>query len=706
MISLILPYWNRWDAACEALLSIGKAYRGMDLEIVIVDDGSTAPRFETPAIAFPEGMTIKIVRLPEKTEPKSPVTCWNEGVKAASGDIIAISCVEVLHFRPVLAEMAAQLDELGPQGYVLAAAWCPELQEWHCHSEKGSEGAYALPKGTGRAFLGMMRRSLYEKAGGWDEDYRDGAGYEDVDFVYRMLLAGAKFCIRDDLVVTHPKRGASIAWGAEKFERNRALLEKKWRKVTIVCVQARNYCGMGAEYVNRLYDMVTRNLPRGILARFVCLTDDPAGLDAGVEAMALPSDLEGWYGKLYLFKPGLFADGERVIFFDLDTVILGRLDGLVQYDGDFAVLRDFYEPSQVGPAVMSWRAGKASRIWTEWEAADKPRLSMGDLEWINGLEFGEFARRADKLQDILPGDFASYKRDCKNGLPEHVKVVCFHGRPRPHEVRDEWVLHAWKVGGLQPADLEFVINVHRSKVAQNIAHSCGLNLPWLECGAPRSGAALVVGGAPSVKTMLPEIRTMVKAGAVVFAVNGVADLLTKQGIAVDYQVIIDARPENAGFVCPEAKHYLLASQCDPTLFERVDLTRATLVHMHTAEIEKQIPEGIKPVTLISSGTTVGLAALALSYALGWRVQYLYGMDSSYEGDAHHAYQQPGNDADPVIEAIVGGRKFKTTPWMVEQVNNFQKLAAELANDGCEIHVRSFGMLGQVAWLMTQQQAAA
>lgn len=704
MISLILPYWNRQKAADEALLSITRCYEGIPLEIVVVDDGSI-PAFERPPIEFPKGMTLKVVRLPEKTDPKSPVSCWNEGVKAASGDLIAISCVEVVHEKPVLKAMAAQLEDLGPQGYVLAAAWCPEGREWHCHGQHVAKGSYPIPKGTGRAFLGMMHRSLYEKAGGWDEDYRDGAGYEDVDFIYRMLSAGAKFCIRNDLVVIHPKSGATIQWGGEKFERNRKLLASKWREVTFACVQAGNYCGRGAEYVNNLYDMVMRNLPRGYLGRFVCLTDDPTGLDSGITTMTLPSDLEGWYGKLYLFKPGLFKDGERVVFLDLDTLIIGNLDEVLAYEGDFATLRDFFVPERVGPAVMMWEAGKASAIWEKWEEAGKPRLPMGDLEWINGLDGGAFAVSADKLQDLYPKAFVSYKKDCRIAPPKGARVVCFHGIPRPHEVDDEWVRMCWKVGGLNRAELQVVINVEHEKRGENISKSSALDIPWLDSVKPKAGEALIVGGSPSMKVMLGEIRKRVAGGAKVFAVNGVGKFLQANGIAVDYQVIIDSRPENAKFVS-EAGHYLIASQCDPEVFARVDLKKTTLVHMHTAEVQQFIPKNLKPITLLSSGTTVGLAALALSYVLGFRTQFLYGMDSSYDDSgSHHAYAQSQNDQDPVIEAVAGSRKFKTTPWMVEQVNNFQKLASEMADDGCEIHVRSFGLLGHVAWLMSQQAAA-
>ena len=220
MISLILPYWQRQPAADKALRLLADTYADTELEVIVVDDGSPDP-FVAPML----DLSLTVIRLPAKVSPKSPVTCWNEGVKAASGDILALSCIEVLHRGQVMEDMLDQLEDMGPDGYVLAAAWCPEQRAWHTHS---SLIVPQCPPGTGLAFLGMMYRSLFDRAGGFDEAYRDGAGYEDRDFIHRLHRAGAQFTIRDDLVVDHPKTGATIKWPAEAFSRNKMIFEEKW----------------------------------------------------------------------------------------------------------------------------------------------------------------------------------------------------------------------------------------------------------------------------------------------------------------------------------------------------------------------------------------------------------------------------------------------------------------------------------------------
>ncbi len=104
----------------------------------------------------------------------------------------------------------------------------------------------------------------------------------------------------------------------------------------------------------------------------------------------------------------------------------------------------------------------------------------------------------------------------------------------------------------------------------------------------------------------------------------------------------------------------------------------------------------RPVHLVGGGSTVGLKTICIAHTMGFRTFHLYGFDSSYADDAHHAYPQPMNDGERVIEVWAGDRKFKCAPWMVSQTNEFQELAAYLANEGCTITVNGDGLLPHVA----------
>ncbi len=703
MISLILPYWDRQEAADKALRLLDKTYAGFNFEIVIVDDGN-----QIPFVAPETSLNIKIITLPVKHEPKSPTTAWNAGVAAATGDVVVLSCIEILHETPILEQMVEALDDLGPLGYVLAAAWCPELSEWHCHS---SIKVPRNPAGTGIAFCGAMRKELFLKAGGFDDEYREGAGYEDNDFINRMLQVGARFLIRDDLVVTHPKTGASIAWGATKFARNEGIFYRKWPHelrmptTTFVCVNHGNYCDRGAEYVNNLYDMVARNLSPNIKCKFVCLTDSPEGLNQNIVAMPLPDDVSGWWGKLYLFKDGLFPANERMVYFDLDTLIVNNIDDIVAYDGDFAILRDFYYPIREAPGVMMWRSGVWTEIWEVWEELGRPFNDIGDLGWFNYIKHS--MPKFDILQDLFPNKFVSYKQECTIAPPNSSAVVCFHGLPRPHEVAG-WVADVWKVDGHSLSDLKIVNNVDSATIARNIDINSRRDVPWLELSDDTMQEVLIVGGGPSVKENIEEIRFKQKAErAFLIALNGTADFLIENGINPDAMIVIDARDTNIRFFTDRVKKcspwVYLASQCDPSLFDA--WLYPTLFHIDIPRLGYMVP-GDRPIQAVGGGCAVGLIAMSLAYTLGFRSMHLYGYDSSYSDDQHHAYAQPENDDEPVLEAHVSGRTFKCAPWMVMQTNQFQELAKQLIELDCEIQVHGYGLLPTVAWAMMRQAKAA
>lgn len=204
--------------------------------------------------------------------------------------------------------------------------------------------------------------------------------------------------------------------------------------IVIACVDAGNYLGRGVAYVTELYRAVCAQM--NVPFSFHCFTDRiEADYPAGVVRRALPVGVSGWYNKLYLFADGVFSDYQRVIFFDLDTIIVGPLDEIAAYKGEFAMLRDLTMPSRKASGVMAWRGGVHSSIWSEWVADGKPKMPMGDQEYIEQHMVGE---RVDCLQDIVKGIY-SYKVSCKKALPKDATIVCFHGKPRPHEVKHDWI---------------------------------------------------------------------------------------------------------------------------------------------------------------------------------------------------------------------------------------------------------------------------
>jgi hypothetical protein len=687
LISVVMPYWCRQEATDKALDTLEQY--GNHIEVVIVDDGSPEP-FQITKVRPYE---VRVIRMPSKGVAKNPCIPLNVGVRAALNDVIVLTNPEILHTEAVLLMMECELKRLGGFGYVLSAAKCPESGEWHCHSTLKHPD---LPEGVGHHFCAMLNRTLWDACGGFDIAYRDGQAWDDTDFALRLVRAGAKFSILDDVVVLHPKSGATTEWPAGGWQKNRDLFLLKWKTpVNICCVQAGNYQGRGAEYVNNLHDMVLRNMPPQTPFRFICFTDNAEGLDAGIDVRPLPeSGLEGWWNKLALFKPDVFPDGERVIYFDLDTLIIGALDPVLQYSGEFAALRDFYRPDGLGSGVMMWEAGHyVSAIWESWEIDKRPLLDGGDqtaIEKYIGLA-------ADRLQDVLPNKFVSYKVDCLPYPPQDAAVVCFHGEPRPHNCTQKWVADVWKVGGASALNLTVAPNTNNDVVLRNVMANAN-NGKWVVRAPAHEDSALICGSAPSLLDTLDYLRAY---KGTIFALNNAAKVLAENGITADFQVLLDPRPENVSFVEKQyAKAYLLASQCATEVFDAV---KGREVYIWHASIDglAELFQQHQNLTLIGGGTTVGLSAMCLAYTMGFRRLGLFGYDSSYRDDKGHAAPQRRTEIESwTFDVTVGDRTFKSNAAMAKQAEIFPMVAKNLADLDCEIYVFGDGLLPYIAHNLT------
>jgi hypothetical protein len=123
-----------------------------------------------------------------------------------------------------------------------------------------------------------------------------------------------------------------------------------------------------------------------------------------------------------MFKPHWALKDRRVVFLDLDTVIVGNMDFLLEYDGPFCILRDFYYPTTYGSAVMAFAPG-CDDIWN-WFERSTINVMYGDQDWL--LQCVDPAK-ADRWQDLYPGKIVSYKVHCQESVPEGAAVICFHG---------------------------------------------------------------------------------------------------------------------------------------------------------------------------------------------------------------------------------------------------------------------------------------
>lgn len=234
---------------------------------------------------------------------------------------------------------------------------------------------------------------------------------------------------------------------------------------------AARFPDLGERYVEHLYAMVSRFAPVGTPWTFTCFTDRLPHHMPDIPTRKLPEHIDGWFNKLYLFSPDAFPEGSRVLYFDLDTAIVGTLTALAGVRLDVPVfLRDVWAASHAASGLFSFRAGPALYpIWTEFAlnigrrrpfASPRPfpmakvpgwgPMTQGihtDEQWLHHYIY---PNGWAAWQDLVPGACLSYKYDVKGqnrdkapptGLTPDARVVFFHGLPRPHDVVAPWNPH-------------------------------------------------------------------------------------------------------------------------------------------------------------------------------------------------------------------------------------------------------------------------
>jgi hypothetical protein len=200
--------------------------------------------------------------------------------------------------------------------------------------------------------------------------------------------------------------------------------------------------------VNTLRRMVARHFP--VPHRFICVTDDPAGLDEAVEVVPLWPDFAdvpnpagakypSCYRRLRAFAPDIGdVFGPRFVSIDLDTVITGDLRPLWLRDEDFVCWGDrTHRTTPYNGSMFLLRAGTRARVWEEFDPSRSPQLASragfhgSDQGWISYC-LGPHEARWTKADGVY-----CFRLDLRHSprLPANTRVVFFNGSLDPWTVR-------------------------------------------------------------------------------------------------------------------------------------------------------------------------------------------------------------------------------------------------------------------------------
>ena len=211
----------------------------------------------------------------------------------------------------------------------------------------------------------------------------------------------------------------------------------------VACV--RTGTKFGFEYVTKLRNMVSKNFMQP--HRIVCLTDQPERCEWVDFVDITEARLVGWWAKMMLFEPA-WRERSRIIYLDLDTVVIGDLTPLVLVPHEFAILESPVRlagnkayPCAYNSSVMTIGEGACTHIWKNFDRR-RSQLMLAHDRYGDQAAIEELYPDAPSLQKLMPKGFFCNYRDLTNHQP-HASVINFGGTHKPHNCPIAWVQQAW-----------------------------------------------------------------------------------------------------------------------------------------------------------------------------------------------------------------------------------------------------------------------
>jgi len=223
--------------------------------------------------------------------------------------------------------------------------------------------------------------------------------------------------------------------------------------------------GYDWKYVERLYNMLTKQMPQGI--RFHVYTEHHRSVPPHMikhileEWPGITGPKKSWWYKMQLFNPEHHKG--NLLYFDLDVVIARDLSWIPALHTDyFWGIRDFrYLQNTNTPVINSsamwFNVSKFSYVWDKIVKDGVQTVAsrfQGDQDYITkAIDVNKKRHFEDKY-------FESYRWQCLDGgfdfkfrkhkaphtgvkIAPDTAVVVFHGKPKPHEVSAPEIVTLW-----------------------------------------------------------------------------------------------------------------------------------------------------------------------------------------------------------------------------------------------------------------------
>ena len=241
------------------------------------------------------------------------------------------------------------------------------------------------------------------------------------------------------------------------------------------------------------------------------------------------------------------------------------------------------------------------------------------------------------------------------------------------------------------------VNEDKEKIRDNIKKNIKRGLPQVQPYETQwdKVVGLALGG-PTLKKTFPDLLEKRQNGMPVITVNGTHKYCMTGGLIPSAMIMLDSREFNNRFVYPlvEECKYFISSQCHPSVFENLKDNKVWIWHCAGDDnidlLEEEYGKDYFPVM---GGATIALRAVHLLRMLGFPKFEMYGFDSCIMED-HHAYDQPENDGEEVLDVVVSGKEFQCTAANYHQAKEFVDMISK-TGEHYDLAVHGDGLISHI-----------
>jgi len=246
-VSVIIPTYNRCAMAAEAVASV-MAQRAVAFELIVVDDGSTDGTLERLGAQYACGSDVpergrrgeSSIRLASLAR-RGPAAARNHGVALARAEFVAFLDSDDL-WMPDKLERQLAFMRANPE-----CAFAQTQELWMRNSRRVNPGRRHR-KRAGDIFVEslrtclispsavMIRRDLFESAGGFDEEL---AACEDYDLWLRLLIDHEVGLLDEALVIRRGGHRDQLSATTPALDRFRIVTLMKLTKMRALGVERR-----------------------------------------------------------------------------------------------------------------------------------------------------------------------------------------------------------------------------------------------------------------------------------------------------------------------------------------------------------------------------------------------------------------------------------------------------------------------------------